>query len=374
MTTLPEPQFISRDPAVIRSEIIARVEELLGVALPPMSTERAMCEVLAYRETLTRIAVQEACKQNLWAYAQYPMLDHLAAIVNESRIPAKAATATFACTLPSARSVVSVIPAGHQVRSHDGKVLFGLDRDVSIPAGDITGTTRGTCATTGIGGNGYLAGQVAEPLSPLDFQVTISNITTTGGGTASETSDAMRERVPSVLAQLSGAGPGDAYESLARGASVEVVDARATRPSDGVVRVTVLGASGVPSAELLTTVSTALSSETSIPLTDTVEVVAAAPVSVDLVLSVVLYRPQLPRTPQDCLDDVAAVVNTYVRGRGSKLGFQVPDSRVIDTACNVPEVYDADVVGTIPTVTSGQFIRLNSLTVNLAGFTEEPLP
>lgn len=375
MTALPEPNFIDREPEAIRAEIIARVEELVGEPLPPLSTERILCEQLAYRETLVRIAIQEACKQSLWAYARYPMIDYLARLLDEARQPARYATTTLLFTLPSARDVVSVIPRDSVVWSTDGKVSFITDTDVTILVGQTTGSTDATCSVAGIAGNGYLSGQLTE-LSPYPgFVVAVANTTTTGGGAPVETTEEMRARVPGVLATVSGAGPGDAYEALARAASSEVADAKATRPTDGVVRVTVLADSGEPGSELLELVEAALSGEDTIPLTDTVEVVGATAVEVDLELSVTLYYPQSPRTTAIVLAEVEDAAAAWVSARGRQLGSALPDSGLIHAVFGaVPELWDTTIDSELPAIGDTEFASLSSVVVNLTGYTEEPLP
>lgn len=376
MTALPEPHFIDREPEVIRNEIVAAVEAATGETFPPMSTERILCEQLAYRETLVRIAIQQACLQNLWAYARFPMIDHLAALVNEGRLPAEAATAPFVLTLPATRGVVSVAPSGTKVRTTDGKVVFALDEDISIAVGALTGAGTGTATATGPSANGYLAGQVSEIVSPLGFTATLSNTATTDGGAISETTEAMRLRVPRTLAKVSGAGPGDAYEALALNASPNVIDARATSPGDGLVEVTVLASYGEPTSGLLAEVLEALSSDTQIPLTDEegLTVIGGDAVPVVLVLSVTLYHPRPPRTTQDALDDVETAAVAWVTSRGRRLGYQLPDGPLLKAALAVIEVYQVAVTSSLPVIGAKQFAQLVSCTVNLAGYTEEPLP
>lgn len=88
--TLPEPDFIARDPAAITAEIIAQYEQLSGKTLYPAQVERLLIDLLAYRETLIRIGIQEAAKQNLVAFAHAPMLDYLGQLVGVTRLPAPA--------------------------------------------------------------------------------------------------------------------------------------------------------------------------------------------------------------------------------------------------------------------------------------------
>jgi phage-related baseplate assembly protein len=144
---------------------------------------------------------------------------------------------------------------------------------------------------------------------------------------------------------------------------------------DGIVRVTVLASTGVPSAGLLAQVLAAYDPDSNMPENDAVDVVAATAVEFDLVLSVTLYRPQAPRTPAQAIEDVATQSRSYVLARCARLEYQIVPNRIESVAISsVAEVYDCTVTSEIPLIGSGQFASLRSLTVNLAGFTEEPLP
>lgn len=93
-----------------------------------------------------------------------------------------------------------------------------------------------------------------------------------------ESDSELRYRIQLSLEGLSTAGPEGAYVFHALSASGEVLDASAISPTPGVVLVTVLSraGAGVPSAELLATVNSALTDESVRPLTDYVQVQAAA--------------------------------------------------------------------------------------------------
>lgn len=92
-----------------------------------------------------------------------------------------------------------------------------------------------------------------------------------------ESDSELRYRIQLSLEGLSTAGPEGAYIFHALSASGEVLDASAISPTPGVVLVTVLSraGAGVPSAELLATVNSALTDESVRPLTDYVQVQAA---------------------------------------------------------------------------------------------------
>lgn len=84
--SLPEPSFIDRDPVAITAELKAAWESTTGKTLYPGQVEALLIDLIAYRESLLRIGIQEAAKQNLVAYASAPMLDYLGELVGVYRI------------------------------------------------------------------------------------------------------------------------------------------------------------------------------------------------------------------------------------------------------------------------------------------------
>jgi phage-related baseplate assembly protein len=84
--SLPEPSFVTRDPEAVTAEMVASWEATAGKTLYPGQVESLLIDLIAYRESLVRIAIQEAAKQNLVAYAIYPMLDYLGQLVGVQRI------------------------------------------------------------------------------------------------------------------------------------------------------------------------------------------------------------------------------------------------------------------------------------------------
>lgn len=84
--SLPEPSFIDRDPVAITSELKASWETTTGKTLYPGQVESLLIDLISYRESLLRIGIQEAAKQNLVAYASAPMLDYLGELVGVYRV------------------------------------------------------------------------------------------------------------------------------------------------------------------------------------------------------------------------------------------------------------------------------------------------
>ena len=78
---LTEPDFIERDADKITAEMIAQYEAATGKTLYPGQIERLLIDLIAYRETLVRTAINDTGRQNLVAFSRAPMLDYLGELV-----------------------------------------------------------------------------------------------------------------------------------------------------------------------------------------------------------------------------------------------------------------------------------------------------
>lgn len=83
---LPPPDFFERDPQAIAAALVADIEARTGQELRPGQYDRLLADAVAYLESLFRIAANEAARQNLLAYARYPMLDYLGELWGVARL------------------------------------------------------------------------------------------------------------------------------------------------------------------------------------------------------------------------------------------------------------------------------------------------
>lgn len=228
--TLPEPSFIERDVSKITQEMIAKYEAETGKTLQPAQIERLLIDLIAYRENLLRISIQEAAKQNLVNYATYPMLDYLGELVGVTRLEAKKAVTTLRFSMNSTKVNSVSIPTGTQVESKDGKVIFTTLASASIPAGQLYVDIETQCDTAGEVGNGYLAGEinalVSNNLSDIN---SVTNTLTTSGGAEEEENDSLRDRIKQAPEQFSNAGSRGAYEFLTKSAHQDIIDVTVLR-------------------------------------------------------------------------------------------------------------------------------------------------
>lgn len=84
---LPEPNFVDRDVSAIVADVVAGFEKETGRTLYPAQVERLMANIIAYRESLLREAIQDAAKLNLVRYSRAPIIDMLGENIGVVRLP-----------------------------------------------------------------------------------------------------------------------------------------------------------------------------------------------------------------------------------------------------------------------------------------------
>lgn len=80
-------EVVPADPQQITAELVAAYEAATGKTLYPAQVERLLIDLIAYRETLLRAAINDAARQNLVRFARAPMLDYLGELVGVRRLP-----------------------------------------------------------------------------------------------------------------------------------------------------------------------------------------------------------------------------------------------------------------------------------------------
>lgn len=363
--SLPEPSFIDRDPQAITAEIVAQYEQLTKKTLYPAQVERLLIDVIAYRETLVRIGIQEAAKQNLVAYARAPMLDYLGELVGVTRLPAQPAKTTLRFTVAAALATNLLIPAGTRVEGGDGTATFATDADVTLLAGQLSIDAAATCEEPGTAGNAWQPGQINNLVDDLgDVEVTAANTTVTSGGIEEEEDDRLRERIKLAPESFTTAGSRLAYRFNALKAHQSIIDVAVLSPAPGEVRLYPLLTTGLPDANMLALVAAACSDERVRPLTDQVQ--ALAPTAIDYAIDaqLVLYANA---DAASTLAKAQASADAYKADRSAGLGRDLVPSQVI-AALSVPGVYQ--VVLNTPafrTLADNEWARCTGITLTLTG-------
>lgn len=364
--SLPEPQFIERDAIKITQELIAQYEQLTGKKLYPAQVERLLIDLIAYREMLLRIGIQEAAKQNLVEYARFPMLDYLGELVGVKRLPAQPARTTLRFTLSAVQSFDVLIPAGTRVETKDGKYIFRTDRDAVIKAGLNSVDITATCETPGAGANGYLIGEINQLITPIAYIEKVENISVSMGGTDEETDDRLRQRIKEAPERFSNTGSKGAYRFWAMSAHPDIVDVAVMSPSPGVVNVYPLMNTGNPSVEILELVSNTLNAEKIRPLTDQVNVLSPTQVDFSITADVTLFSFADSGTVQE---KIAEKISYYISEMKANLGRDVVRSQIIALINGVSGVYKTELTSPSSDIVlaENEWANCTGYTINIVG-------
>lgn len=383
ISSLPPPVFVNDadglDPNMILADMISEFEQAAGRTLYPAQVERLLINLYAYRESLVRNAIQYAAQQNLLAFASFPMIDYLGALVGVARLGAQPALTTLEFTLVNALTVSYTIPAGTLVGTYDGGFSFATSGALVIAPGAITGSVAAIATVAGAGANGYLAGQVNVQLDPAVPIASVTNTAVTSGGASPETDDHLRQRIQAAPNEFSVAGPVGAYRFFALSTDSSIVDAQVTSPVPGTVNVYILtGPIGVQPAStpnnvgiaggaLLAKVATALNAEDVRPLTDTVNVLPVTEVDYQIAGTITLYSDADPSATTAA---ASAAATQFAIDLAAKIQRDIVPSQIV-AALSVPGVYE--VMLTEPAyiqLTAGQWANCTAISLSVAFSTE----
>lgn len=308
LSLLPKISFADQTPSQIEAEVIIAYEQIAGVTLQPADPVRLFLLSLAYLISVQNSVIDLAGKQSLLAYATEGHLDHVAALMGVSRLPAESARCVLRFSLGEPLAFAVDIPAGTRAATQDGKTVFATIASAEIEAGELSVEVAALATTEGSAANGLVAGQIRRLVDPVPYIVSVSNTIETVAGADEETDDALRERVRIAPESYTVAGPRGMYESLTKAVSQEITGVSVTTPVPGTVDIRfVLTGGELPDEAMIDMVQEALSAEDVRPLTDTVLV--DAPDEIEYALDVEWY---IEKSNTALLSSITAAVTQAV--------------------------------------------------------------
>ena len=315
----------------IEHEIITLYERLAERTLAKGDPVRLFLETIILIIVQQRSLIDYAAKQNLLAYASGDYLDHIGALLEVTRLEASHAMTTLKFTLSEAQSSVVTIPAGTRASPGGGNILFATTESVEVPSGSTEVTVTAECTVSGVQGNGYIAGQIRRLVDPFPYEMTVTNITASYGGSDKENDENFRERIQIAPESFSVAGPKGAYEYYARSAHQDIIDVAVIGPPEieaGYVRLYPLMKGGeLPSQEVLDAVLAKCGADDVRPLTDCVSV--HSPETVSYVLNVKYYIDRAKATQSTEIQvSVESAIHEWVTWQRSKLGRDLNPSEL----------------------------------------------
>jgi len=369
LKTLPEPVFVESNYDEIINELISLWEQATGETLQPAQVERLILNVIAYRENVLKLAINEAAKQNLLAFAKNEKLDYLGALLGVKRLPAQPALTTMRFEFQEPLPIEILIPKGTQVRSSDGKVVFQTKEDVNAEIGSEYVDVLAECTEAGIIGNGYEAGTINELVNPLPYVSKVYNVTITTGGADIEDDDRFRSRIQLAPESFSNAGSKGAYIYWAKTAHQDIVDVAVESPEPGVVNVYPLLKGGViPGEEIISLVEETLNADKVRPLTDKVQVLPPEPVNFDINVDLYIYKGHTPLV-NSIKAEAEGRLKVYTEKLKNKLGMDIVPEQIVDLLQSILGVYRAVVKSPseCQVLPLSQVAVANLITVNIAG-------
>ncbi|PHV00156.1 baseplate assembly protein [Iodobacter sp. BJB302] len=366
MTTLPK--VIDDDSQAITAELIAAYEAMTGKTLYPAQVERLLIDLVAYRETLLRSAMNDAARQNLVAFARAPMLDYLGELVGVYRLAAQSARTIVRITFAAPLATVLLIPAGIRLQTASG-VQFQLQAEKLVPAGSLFADVSVMALEAGIAGNGYLAGQVNQLIDGIGVTVaSVANLSVTSAGAEDEQDDRLRESIKLAPESFSVAGSRLAYRQHAMRAHQDIVEVAVLSSTPGTIQLYPLVKTGLPTAAILSAVSAQCSHEKVRPLSDTVQVLTPTERSYSLSARLTLYSNA---DATSVLANAQQQANLFVATQSAALGRDIVPTQIV-SVLSVPGVYQVALLAPVALLTVGdaEWAHCISVDIQLAGVSD----
>ena len=362
--------FADKAAEQIESEIITLYEHLADRTLARGDPIRLFLETITLIIVQQRSLIDYAAKQNLLAYAEGDYLDHLGALLEVSRLEASHAMTTLKFTLSQAQESAVTIPEGTRVSPGKTTLLFATTQPAEIPAGQTEILIPAQCIASGSQGNGFVAGQLKRIVDPFPYELAVTNITITYGGSDPENDENYRERIQIAPESFSVAGPKGAYEYYARSAHQDIVDVAVVGPPEtepGNVNIYPLMLNGdLPTQEILDAVFEVCNAEDKRPDTDYVHVLSPEPVEFELNVKYWIDRKRATQALQ-IQAAVEAAVKSWLTWQRSKLGRDLNPSelnhRMVAAGAKRTEILSPD----FRVLTVSQIAVITSQTLTLGG-------
>jgi len=323
-------QFVSTDTSTLIANLISAYETITGTVVRPASPEKLFISWIADIIMQERALNNYTGNQNLPSRAEGYNLDALGELFyNKKRPAAQAAKCTVRFYISAIQTAAILIPAGTRVTDSRNTLIWETTADAYIQIGDLYADVMVQCQTTGIIGNGYMAGQINTIIDPYAYYDHCENITTSDAGADESSDDEFYELMRVSQDAYSDAGAKGGYTYFAKQVSTEIADVVANSPSPGQVSLYVLMNDGtIATTEIKNAVLAACNADFVRPLTD--YVVVDDP---ELVVYNIEFTYYIPRNTSLSAMEIETAVNSavskYTAWQSAKLGRDINSSYLL---------------------------------------------
>jgi phage-related baseplate assembly protein len=325
--------FLEIDPELIQEAAIEAFEAEVGEKLYAGDERRILLNTMSGLLTVALGKLNALINMDFPQYAIGEYLDELGTARGVTRIPAQAALVTMQFTLSAVQGTPTLIPAGTRV-TPDSSHFFATTEDLTIPAGQLTGSVTAQATGTGSGYNNFPINSIVVQVDLVPLVQGVTNTDASQGGAEIESDESYRERIMLSMASYSAAGSELSYIFWAKGADSTIEDVSVVSPGAGQVTVTVLLENGgIPGQPLLDKVAFALSPRTVRPLSDAVTVQAPTVQNYSITLT---YYIEADRQPEEAMIQAAVqdAIENFVVWQGAALGRHVNPNVLIQKLMN----------------------------------------
>ena len=294
-------RYVDFDVEKTWDEMLRTYVECGGDILYPGDEKEMLLRAVLAIATAIMAKVDSALRMDTLTYATGEYLKEYGLKRNCAYIEATQATVPVKITFQPG-GAQRTIPAGTEL-TVDGMIIYETTEDIQQTGGAQEITVIVQCQTPGTVGNGVTAGTQLQFVENTDTGVTAIAEQDASGGVDAEDEETYRERIRTYGLASVTTGPESLYESQALAVSAQIIDAKALNEGGGNVGIYLILPDDADQSTIFSSVQAALSAEDKRPLTDRVQVYAAAEVS--YTISVKIWRNEFISLSASIEDTIA---------------------------------------------------------------------
>lgn len=318
-------KIFQEDPEYYQEKFLAKWLEKTGEGLDRTDSRKLLLDTMAYGFSLLGTSLNYKLRQNFVRYSSDEDLEALGEYKDVERQDEQYAVTTVQIEITKALDSDYAIPA--QLATSGNGIYFQTEYAI-ISAGETSIELTATCTTAGETGNGYLPGELTKLVDPPAYFKSVTNTTTSQGGSEVEEDDSYREEIINSPEGYSTAGPKEAYKVLVKSINQEIIDVAVYSPEPCYINIAFLMNGGeIPTETILEEVSEGLSADTKRPLGDLVTVEAPEEVAYDVELTYYISE-SYESASEDISTAVYSAVEEFELWQKSALGRDINPSKL----------------------------------------------
>lgn len=386
---MSKPVFLEYDSEKKKAELIKLFEDKTQKKLYPAQIENILLSIIEYKASTLVAQFNDAALLSLPQYSRGLILDLIGELFDCKRLNGTNGMSTLKIEIFEPFTFDFTISKGLEVLTKDEKYIFTTIEDLTIKAGDVTGTVNIKSEDLTEDVNQYGINDINILIKPVSYIKYITNTTAVTGGAGEEDDESYIKRILLAPESFSTAGSKQSYIYHTLAAHPAIIDAQADSPqlpatitigeetateSNGTitgngfsatvnyktgmceltignniykivippqnaVKIYPLTAEDTTSEGVLSAVNKKFNGDDIIPMTDKVNVISPVPVNKDITLNIKINQDADYDKTTALINSAVAEYKTEIR---SKLKQEIIPSQIISKIGNIEGVYSVD--------------------------------